>query len=150
MRQTLSVVARPFTEMGSLVGQQDKQRVGISPSPLLTNPSTGSVSPPAQHGPYSLHSEVISSHPVVINIQEDFVSLHGCTQDLEMKMQERDSGLWLPVAPKGPQRKHLLEAMHLTLFITIPYIGIINQLDGITVGKLMCQLGRAGWAETSL
>lgn len=32
---------------------------------------------------YSLHSEIISSHPVVINVQKDFVSLHGCTQNLE-------------------------------------------------------------------
>lgn len=46
------------------------------PSPAL---------PWASMGLYSLHSEVISSHPVVINVQKDFVSLHGCTQDLEKK-----------------------------------------------------------------
>jgi len=82
--------------------------------------------PRAGTGPYSLHSEVISSHPVVINIQKDLVSLHGCTQDLEKKMRDRDSGcgfLWLQKAlEETPTWGH---ATH--FFYSDSIDGVINQ-----------------------
>lgn len=49
---------------------------------------------------------------------------------------------------RRPWRKHPPGVMQPTYFVTIPYIGIINQLGGITLGKPSCQLGGAGCAET--
>lgn len=115
----------PFPELCVVIQQRDEQSVSISPSPPL---ATEQREPPqSSTGPYSLHSEVISGHPVVINVQKDFVSLHGCTQDLEKKTQERDSGLWLLLAAEGPGGNIRPGIMQPTYFIIIPCIGIINQ-----------------------
>lgn len=32
---------------------------------------------------HSLHTEVISSHPAVVNVQDDLVVINGCADNLE-------------------------------------------------------------------
>lgn len=56
---------------------------------------------------YSLHSEVISCHPAVIDVQNDLVVVYGCTDNLEKEH------LFLVSAPcPWAQGTHCLEQPH--------------------------------------
>lgn len=54
-------------------------------------------------------------------------------------------GLQLPLAPEDHGGN-----TYLGCFIIIPYIGVINQLCGITAEKPICQVGGPGLAEASV
>lgn len=54
-------------------------------------------------------------------------------------------GWQLPLPPEDPGGN-----TYLGYFIIIPYIGVINQLYGITAGKPVCQLGGPSLAEASV
>lgn len=74
----------PCMETCALIQQQGGQV--SAPHHLSAHPFLPLTPSPAQD---SLGSEVFSRHPAVVNVQKDFVGLHGCAEDLERKHRER-------------------------------------------------------------